>query len=34
MVVSLAISGLLTLGIKGASKFNNLMVIIKLVISL
>lgn len=34
IVVSLAISGLLTLGIKGASKFNNLMVIIKLVISL
>ena len=30
MVVSLAIAGLLTLGIKGASKFNNLMVIIKL----
>ena len=29
MVVSLAIAGLLTLGIKGASKFNNLMVIIK-----
>jgi basic amino acid/polyamine antiporter, APA family len=34
MVVSLAISGLLTLGIKGASKFNNLMVIIKLAIIL
>ena len=30
MLVSLAIAGLLTLGIEGASKFNNLMVIIKL----
>ncbi|MFJ8265613.1 amino acid permease [Peribacillus asahii] len=30
MLVSLAIAGLLTLGIQGASKFNNLMVIIKL----
>ncbi|KKI91101.1 amino acid permease [Bacillus sp. SA1-12] len=30
MIVSLAIAGLLTLGIEGASKFNNLMVVIKL----
>jgi amino acid transporter len=34
MVVCLVISGLLTLGIKGASKFNSLMVIIKLAIIL
>ncbi|MBZ5753212.1 amino acid permease [Metabacillus rhizolycopersici] len=34
MIVSLAIAGLLTLGIKGASRFNNLMVIIKLAIIL
>ena len=30
MIVSLAIAGLLTLGIQGASKFNNVMVVIKL----
>jgi APA family basic amino acid/polyamine antiporter len=32
MIVSLAIAGLLTLGIKGAAKFNNLMVVIKLAV--
>ena len=30
IIVSLAIAGLLTLGIQGASKFNNVMVMIKL----
>ena len=30
MIVSLAIAGMLTLGIQGASKFNNVMVVIKL----